>query len=73
MRAIPIDMSTADEYHGDRLPYFSVGLLLIPDIAWGSILRLIPARVWAIDAVCTLVTAVVATPLGAWVYKEQQP
>ena len=48
-------------------------LLLIPDIGWGSILRLIPARVWAIDAVDTLVTAVVATLLGAWVYKEQAP
>jgi hypothetical protein len=41
-------------------------LLLIPDIGWGSMLRLIPARVWAIDAVGTLVTAVVATLLGAW-------
>ena len=48
-------------------------LLLIPDIAWGSMLRLIPARVWAIDAVDTLVIAVVATLLGAWVYKEQAP
>jgi hypothetical protein len=36
-------------------------------------LRLIPARVWAIDAVDTLVIAVVATLLGAWVYKEQAP
>ena len=53
----------------------AAGLLLglIPDIAWGSMLRLIPARVWAIDAVDTLVIAVVATLLGAWVYKEQAP
>jgi len=48
-------------------------LLLIPDIGWGSILTMIPARVWAIDAVDTLVIAVVATLLGAWVYKEQAP
>ena len=53
----------------------AAGLLLglIPDIAWGSMLRLIPARVWAIDAVDTLVIAVVATLLGAWVYREQAP
>jgi hypothetical protein len=48
-------------------------LLLIPNIGWGSMLRLIPARVWAIDAVDTLVTSVVATLLGAWVYKEEAP
>jgi hypothetical protein len=48
-------------------------LLLIPDIGWGSILTLIPARVWAIDAVSNLVIAVVATLLGAWVYKEEEP
>jgi hypothetical protein len=46
-------------------------LLLIPDIGWGSVLTMIPARVWAIDAYCDLVTAVVATLLGAWVYKEE--
>ena len=48
-------------------------LLLIPNIGWGSMLRLIPARVWAIDAVDTLVISVVATLLGAWVYKEEGP
>ncbi len=46
-------------------------LLLIPDIGWGSILTMIPAKVWVIDAVGDLVTAVVATLLGAWVYKEE--
>jgi len=45
-------------------------LLIIPNIGWGSMLRLIPARVWAIDAVDTLVVLVVATLIGAWVYKE---
>ena len=48
-------------------------LLLIPDIGWGSILTMIPARVWAIDAGSNLVIAVVATLLGAWVYKEEEP
>jgi drug/metabolite transporter (DMT)-like permease len=51
----------------------AAGLLLgvFPDIGWGLTLRLIPARVWAIDAVGTLVISVVATLLGAWVYKEE--
>jgi hypothetical protein len=48
-------------------------LLIIPNIAWGSILTLIPAKVWAIDAVETLVISIVATLLGAWVYKEEGP
>jgi hypothetical protein len=48
-------------------------LLVIPNIAWGSMLRAIPARVWAIDAADTLVIAIVATLLGAWVYKEEGP
>ena len=48
-------------------------LLLIPDVGWGSILGQIPARVWTIDAGSNLVIAVVATLLGAWVYKEQAP
>jgi hypothetical protein len=44
---------------------------VFPDIGWGLTLRLIPARVWATDAVITFVAVVVATLLGAWVYKEQ--
>jgi hypothetical protein len=52
-----------------------VGLLMgvFPDIAWGLFLRLIPARVWVTDAVLSLVVIVIATVLGAWVYKEQAP
>jgi xanthosine utilization system XapX-like protein len=48
------------------------GLLMgvFPDIAWGLLLRLIPARVWVADAVFSLVVMVIATLLGAWVYKE---
>ncbi len=51
----------------------AAGLLMgvFPDIGWGLTLRLIPARVWATDAVITFVAVVVATLLGAWVYKEQ--
>jgi len=48
-------------------------LLIIPNIGWGSMLTLIPAKVWAIDAADTLVISVVATLLGAWVYKEEGP
>jgi hypothetical protein len=44
---------------------------VIPDVALGSMLRLIPTRLWAIDIVETLVVTVVAALLGAWVYKEQ--
>jgi hypothetical protein len=53
----------------------AAGLLLgvFPDIGWGLTLRLIPASVWAADAVITLVVVVIATLLGAWVYKEQAP
>ena len=51
----------------------AAGLLLgvFPDIGWGLTLRLIPARVWAADAVVSLVVIVIATLLGAWAYKEQ--
>jgi magnesium-transporting ATPase (P-type) len=51
----------------------AAGLLcgVFPDIGWGLTLRLIPARVWATDAVITFVAVVVATLLGAWVYKEE--
>jgi hypothetical protein len=46
---------------------------VFPDIAWGMFLRLIPARVWVMDAVFSLVVIVIATVLGAWVYKEETP
>jgi hypothetical protein len=46
---------------------------VLPDIAWGVLLRLIPARVWVADALSSLVAMVIATLLGAWVYKEQAP
>jgi hypothetical protein len=48
-------------------------LLIIPDFAFGSVLTMIPAKAWAIDAVGTLVGSVVATMLVAWVYKEEGP
>jgi hypothetical protein len=53
----------------------AAGLLfaVFPDIGWGLTLRLIPARVWATDAVVSLVVFVIATLLGAWAYKEQTP
>jgi ABC-type antimicrobial peptide transport system permease subunit len=53
----------------------AVGLFMgvLPDIAWGLLLRLIPARVWVGDAVVSLVAIVIATVLGAWVYKEETP
>jgi hypothetical protein len=53
----------------------AAGLLMgvFPDIAWGLFLRLIPARVWVMDAVFSLVVIVIATVLGAWVYKEETP
>jgi hypothetical protein len=53
----------------------AAGLLLgvFPDIGWGMTLRLIPARVWVIDAVSTFVVLLIATLIGAWVYKEEAP
>jgi hypothetical protein len=53
----------------------AVGLFMgvIPDIAWGLTLMLIPARVWVGDAVFSLVAMIIATLLGAWVYKEEAP
>jgi hypothetical protein len=53
----------------------AAGLLggVIPDAGWGFTLRLIPAGVWVGDAVFTLVAMIIATVLGAWVYKEQAP
>ncbi len=51
----------------------AAGLLVgvFPDIGWGMTLRLIPARVWATDAVASLVVIVIAALVGAWAYKEQ--
>jgi hypothetical protein len=51
------------------------GLLMgvFPDIGWGLTLTLIPARVWVLDAVTGLVVTVIATVVGAWVYKEETP
>jgi type III secretory pathway component EscS len=52
----------------------AAGLMLgvFPDIGWGMTLRLIPGKVWAADAVMSLVVIIVATVLGAWVYQEQE-
>jgi hypothetical protein len=51
----------------------AAGLLfgIFPDIGWGLTLRFIAGRVWAADGVVSLVAIVIATVLGAWVYKEQ--
>ena len=51
----------------------AAGLLLavLPDIGWGSTLRMIPATVWAMDAITTFVIVVIATIIGASAYKEQ--
>jgi len=51
----------------------AVGLLMgvFPDVAWGMLLRLIPPRVWVGDALFSLVAMIIATLLGAWVYKEE--
>ena len=46
---------------------------VFPDIAWGLVLRLIPAKVWLADAIFSMVAMVIVTVLGAWVYKEQEP
>jgi hypothetical protein len=50
-----------------------VFMMVLPDIGWGLTLRLIPATVWVEDAVIGLVAIVIATLLGAWVYKEEAP
>jgi hypothetical protein len=50
-----------------------VFMAVLPDIAWGLTLKLIPATVWVGDAVVGLVAIVIATVLGAWVYKEETP
>ncbi len=53
----------------------AVGVLfaVFPDIAWGLALTLIPATVFATDAIATLVAVVIGTIVGAWFYKEQAP
>ena len=53
----------------------AAGLLgaVFPDIGWGSTITLIPATIWATDAIATLAIVVIATIVGAWVYKEQAP
>jgi uncharacterized membrane protein len=53
----------------------AAGLLAgaLPDIGWGLMLRLIPTRVWVADAVFSLVVSVIASLLGAWLYKEEAP
>jgi hypothetical protein len=43
---------------------------VLPDIGWGSTLRLIPTTVWVTDAVTSLVVVVIGTILGAWLYQE---
>jgi hypothetical protein len=43
---------------------------LLPTISWGS-LRLFSARLLTIDVLTYLVILIVATLLGAWLYKEQ--
>jgi hypothetical protein len=45
---------------------------LLPTIMWGS-LRLFSARLLTIDSLSYLVMVIVATLLGAWVYKEETP
>jgi hypothetical protein len=53
----------------------AVGLFVgaLPDIWLALTLRLIPARVYVGDAVFCLVAMIIATLLGAWVYKEETP
>lgn len=45
---------------------------LFPTLSWGS-MRLFPASLLTIDVLTYLVAVIVATLLGAWVYKEQAP
>jgi hypothetical protein len=45
---------------------------LLPTIMWGS-LRLFSVRLLTINVLTYLVMVIVATLLGAWVYKEQAP
>jgi hypothetical protein len=45
---------------------------LLPAIIWGT-LRLFSARLLTVDVLSHLVVAIIATLLGAWVYKEEAP
>lgn len=45
---------------------------LLPTISWGS-LRLFSAGVLTLDVLTYLVEVIVATQLGAWLYKEEAP
>jgi hypothetical protein len=45
---------------------------LLPTISWGS-LKLFSVRLLTIDVLSYLVMVIVATLLGAWVYKEEAP
>jgi hypothetical protein len=45
---------------------------LLPTIAWGS-LKLFSAGVLTLDVLTYLVEVIVATLLGAWLYKEEAP
>ena len=47
----------------------AVGILLGILVAWGMSLQLIPATVWATDAIATLVIVVIGTLVGAWLCK----
>ncbi len=49
----------------------TVGILLGILVAWGMSLQMIPATVWATDAIATLVIVVIGTLVGAWLYREQ--
>jgi apolipoprotein N-acyltransferase len=49
----------------------AVGILLGMLVAWGMSSQLIPATVWATDAVATLVIVVIGTLIGARLYREQ--
>jgi hypothetical protein len=45
---------------------------LLPTIMWGT-LRLFSVRLLTIDALSYLVMAIIATLVGAWVYREEAP
>jgi hypothetical protein len=45
---------------------------LLPTIMWGT-LRLFSVRLLTIDVLSYLVMVIIATLLGAWVYKEEAP
>jgi hypothetical protein len=51
---------------------FWVFSALIPNLSLGS-MGVFPSNVLTIDSIATLVINVIATLLGAWVYKEEAP